>query len=125
MSITEIKIRKTFDEDKLKAVLSITLDDFIVIHDIKIIDNGKRLFAAMPSRKDETGIFRDIVHPINSEIRDKIENEILDAYERYIIAAEVSRTAWIAEKATVLRLSEGRFICNILIFILIYGNIFA
>ena len=93
MSITEIKFRKTFDEGKLKAVLSITLDDFIVIHDIKIIDNGKRLFAAMPSRKDETGIFRDIVHPINSEIRDKIEAEILDAYERYIIAAEVSRTA--------------------------------
>ena len=90
MKITEIKIRKTFDEDKLKAVLSITLDDFIVVHDIKIIDNGKRLFAAMPSRKDETGIFRDIVHPINSEIRDKIEAEIIDAYERYIIAAEVN-----------------------------------
>ena len=90
MSITEIKIRKTIDEGKLKAVLSVTLDDLIVIHDIKIIDNGKRLFAAIPSRKDETGIFRDIVHPIKSEIRDKIEVEIIDAYERYIITAEVN-----------------------------------
>ncbi|HBN11221.1 MAG TPA: septation protein SpoVG, partial [Ruminococcus sp.] len=69
MEITDIKIRKIITEGRLRAVISITLDDMIAIHDIKIVKGDERLFVAMPSRKDETGIFRDIVHPISPQAR--------------------------------------------------------
>lgn len=82
MEITEIKVRKIFDEGRLKGVVSITLDGVFAVHEIKIVQGDKRLFVAMPGRKDENGIFRDIVHPITSEARSEIEDEILDAYER-------------------------------------------
>lgn len=82
MEITEIKVRKIFDEGRLKGVVSITLDGVFAVHEIKIVQGDKRLFVAMPGRKDENGIFRDIVHPITSAARSEIEDEILDAYER-------------------------------------------
>jgi len=88
MEITDIKIRKIITEGRLRAVISITLDDMIAIHDIKIVKGDERLFVAMPSRKDETGIFRDIVHPISPQAREFIENEILDAYNKYIALSE-------------------------------------
>lgn len=88
MEITDIKIRKIITEGRLRAVISITLDDMIAIHDIKIVKGDERLFVAMPSRKDETGIFRDIVHPISPQSREFIENEILDAYNKYIALSE-------------------------------------
>ena len=91
MKITEIKIRKTFDEGKLKAIVSVVFDKCLAVHDIKIIDIGTRKFVAMPSRIDENGIYRDIVHPILAESRGMIETEILDAYERYVISAEINR----------------------------------
>ncbi len=88
MEITDIKIRKIITEGRLRAVISITLDDMIAIHDIKIVNGDERLFVAMPSRKDESGIFRDIVHPISPQAREIIENEILDAYNKYLAVSE-------------------------------------
>lgn len=83
MQITDIKIRKTLPEGRLRAIISITVDNEFAIHDIKVVQGDERLFVAMPSRKDESGIFRDIVHPITLESRHRIEGEILEAYERY------------------------------------------
>ena len=84
MLITEVKIRKTFAEGTLKAIVSITIDNSLAIHDIRIIHGTDRLFAAMPSRKDENGIYRDIVHPIDVSTRDDFERIIIAAYEDYI-----------------------------------------
>ena len=84
MNITDIKIRKIIPEGRLRAVISITIDNMVAIHDIKVVQGDERLFVAMPSRKDESGIFRDIVHPISPEARLMIEGQILDAYTRHI-----------------------------------------
>ena len=84
MNITDIKIRKTFPEGNVKAVVSVTLDDFIAIHEIKIVQGNGRIFAAMPNRLDSNDVYRDIVHPISAEARNKLERVILKAYENYI-----------------------------------------
>jgi len=84
MEITDVKIRKLITEGRLKAIVSVTIDNMIAVHDIKIVQGEERLFAAMPSRKDENGIFRDIVHPITAEARKELENAVLDAYERQL-----------------------------------------
>ena len=72
----------------MKAVVSITIDDEFVVHDIKVIDGVKGLFIAMPSRKAADGEFRDIAHPINSETRDHIQNIILEEYQKQMTAEE-------------------------------------
>ena len=84
MNSTDIKIRKTFNEGNVKAVVSVTLDDFIAIHEIKVVQGNGRIFAAMPNRLDSNDVYRDIVHPISSEARNKLERVILKAYENYI-----------------------------------------
>lgn len=84
MTITDIKIRKLLTEGRLKAIISITIDDTLAIHDIKIIEGPSRLFVAMPSRRDDNGVFRDIVHPIKPEARDEIEQLLLKAYEEQL-----------------------------------------
>ena len=84
MTITDIKIRKIITEGRLRAVISITLDNMLAVHDIKVVQGDERLFVAMPSRKDENGIFRDIVHPISPEARQMIETQILECYTRHI-----------------------------------------
>lgn len=84
MNVTDIKIRKTFPESNVKAVVSVTLDDFIAIHEIKVVQGNGRIFAAMPNRLDSNDVYRDIVHPISSEARNKLESIILKAYENYI-----------------------------------------
>lgn len=84
MNITDIKIRKIIPDGRLRAVISITIDNMLAVHDIKVVQGDERLFVAMPSRKDESGIFRDIVHPISPEARKLIEDEILDAYKRHM-----------------------------------------
>lgn len=84
MNITDIKIRKIIPDGRLRAVISITIDEMLAIHDIKVVQGDERLFVAMPSRKDESGIFRDIVHPISPDARQAIESQILDAYTRHI-----------------------------------------
>ncbi len=81
MEITDIRIRKLYDESRLKALVSVTLEQELAIHDIKIIQGPQRLFVAMPSRKDENGLFRDIIHPITQEMRGQMEDAILRQYE--------------------------------------------
>lgn len=82
MKITDVRVRKVAKEGKMKAVVSITIDDEFVVHDIKVIEGEKGLFIAMPSRKAVDGEYRDIAHPINSATRDHIQNLILNAYEK-------------------------------------------
>ncbi len=89
MEITDIKIRKIITEGRLRAVVSITVDHMLAVHDIKVVQGDERLFIAMPSRKDENGIFRDIVHPILPESRKMIEESILDAYQKHLALVEV------------------------------------
>ena len=84
MLITDVKIRKTFTEGALKAIVSITIDNSLAIHDIKVVQGTDRIFVAMPSRKDENGIYRDIIHPIDVSTRDDFERIIIAAYEDYI-----------------------------------------
>ena len=85
MQITDVRVRKVTKEGKMKAVVSITLDDEFVVHDIKVIEGEKGLFIAMPSRKATDGEYRDIAHPINSETREKIQQQILDKYEQALL----------------------------------------
>ena len=81
MQITDIRIRKIAKEGKMKAVVSVTFDNAFVVHDIKVIDGEKGLFIAMPSKKAADGEYRDIAHPINSDTRARIQNEILEKYQ--------------------------------------------
>ncbi len=80
MNITGIKIRKLMENGRLKGIVSVTFDDVFAVHDIKIVQGDKRLFVAMPSRRDEYGEYRDIVHPITHEARTEIEERILEAF---------------------------------------------
>ena len=81
VEITDIRVRKINAEGKMKAVVSVTFDNAIVVHDIKIIDGQEKLFIAMPSRKTPEGEFKDIAHPINAHMREYLEKAILDKYE--------------------------------------------
>ena len=80
MNITDVRIRKVETDNRMKAIASITLDDCFVIHDLRVIQGDEHLFVAMPSRKNKDGEYRDIVHPINQEVRDMMEEEIIKAY---------------------------------------------
>ena len=84
MNITDVRVRRVAKEGKMKAVVSITIDEEFVVHDIKVIEGEKGLFIAMPSRKATDGEFRDIAHPINSETREKIQGIILQKYEQVL-----------------------------------------
>lgn len=89
MEITDIKIRRIASEGRLRAVVSVTLDNMLAVHDIKVVQGDGRLFAAMPSRKDENGIFRDIIHPITQASRKLFEDEILEAYSCHTALLEI------------------------------------
>ena len=80
MQITDIRIRSVEKEGKMKAVVSITIDDEFVVHDIKVIEGEKGMFIAMPSRKASDGEYRDIAQPINTATRERLQNMILDKY---------------------------------------------
>ena len=80
MQITDVRIRRIEKEGSMKAVVSITIDNEFVIHDIKVIEGEKGLFIAMPSRKSSDGEYRDIAHPINARTREMIQNVILEKY---------------------------------------------
>ena len=82
MQITDVRVRRIAKEGKMKAIVSITLDDEFVIHDIKVIEGDKGLFIAMPSKKATDGEYRDIAHPINSSTRERLQNIILEQYEK-------------------------------------------
>ena len=88
MQITDVRIRRVEKEGKMKAVVSITIDEEFVVHDIKIIEGEKGLFIAMPRRKAADGEYRDIAHPINSGTRERIQKLILEKYEETLAAEE-------------------------------------
>ena len=85
MDITDIRVRKISLDSKMKAVVSVTFDNSLVIHDIKVIEGNDKLFVAMPSRKTPEGEFKDIAHPINAQMRDNLEHEIMKKYQSALI----------------------------------------
>ena len=92
MKITDIKVRKLFDDEgPMKAIASVTFDDQLALHDIKVIYAREKYFIVMPSRKNADGTYRDIVHPINVEFRKELEESVLDAYDRAIAEAEAAK----------------------------------
>ena len=99
MQVTDVRVRKVESATgkKLKAIVSITLDDEFVVHDIKVIEGEKGLFIAMPSRKASDGEYRDIAHPINSATREQIQTIILDKYQE--VMAEEAENEVLMEAA--------------------------
>ena len=85
MQVTDVRVRKIAKEGRMKAVVSITLDDEFVVHDIKVIEGDKGLFIAMPSKRTADGEYKDIAHPINSSARDVIQKVILESYEKALL----------------------------------------
>ena len=88
MQITDIKIRKFFNDGPMKAVVSVTFDECLAVHDIKVIYARERYFIVMPSRKNPDDTYRDIVHPINARVRAELEEAVIDAYHVQLAAAE-------------------------------------
>ena len=88
MQITDIKIRKLFEEGPMKAIVSVTFDGQLAVHDVKVINAREKFFIVMPSRKNPDGTYRDIVHPINSQFRSMLEQSVLAAYEEALTHAE-------------------------------------
>ena len=86
MNITNIKIRRTYEDNRLRALVSLTLEGDFAVHDIKVIEGEKGLFIAMPSRKTADGEYRDIAHPIKSSTREAIHEIILDKYQAEMIS---------------------------------------
>ena len=88
MQITDVRVKKVAKEGKMKAIVSITIDNEFVVHDIKVIEGEKGLFIAMPSKKSLDGEYRDIAHPINSDTRDNIQKIILEKYAQSLTEIE-------------------------------------
>ena len=81
MEITDIRLKKVASEGKMKAVASVTFDNAFAVHDVKVIEGPEKLFVAMPSRRTPDGEYRDIAHPINSDMRNMLESKVLAAYD--------------------------------------------
>lgn len=90
MIISDIKIRKFFNEGPMKAIVSVTFDGALAVHDIKVINARDKFFIVMPSRKNPDGTYRDIVHPINSDFRAELEGAVIKAYFDGLATAEFS-----------------------------------
>ena len=88
MQITDIKVRKLFDEGPMKAIVSVTFDGQLAVHDIKVINARDKFFIVMPSRKNPDESYRDIVHPINAQFRGMLENAVIEAYRAALLEAE-------------------------------------
>ena len=88
MQITDVKVRKLFEESPMKAIVSVTFDGQLAVHDIKVISARDKFFIVMPSRKNPDETYRDIVHPINSQFRATLEKAVMDAYNQALEAAE-------------------------------------
>ncbi|MBQ3795441.1 MAG: septation regulator SpoVG [Butyrivibrio sp.] len=82
MKITDVRVRKVTKQGKMRAVVSVTFDNEFVVHDIKVIEGERGLFIAMPSKKSTDGEYRDIAHPINSDMRKILQDTILEAYDK-------------------------------------------
>ena len=89
MQITDVRVRKITKEGKMRAIVSITIDDEFVIHDIKVIEGEKGMFIAMPSKKATDGEYRDIAHPINSGTRENIQKIILQKHEQALLEPDI------------------------------------
>ena len=85
MEITDIRIRRLEGNNKMKAIVSITIDDEFVLHDIKVVDGEKGLFIAMPSKKTPDGEYRDIAHPINGQMRTMLQDAILEEFQQVLL----------------------------------------
>ncbi len=90
MQITDVKVRKLFEEGPMKAIVSVTFDAQLAVHDIKVIYARDKYFIVMPSRKNPDETYRDIVHPINSQFRAALEKAVIDAYYAALEAAEAA-----------------------------------
>ena len=101
MQITDIKVRKTFTDGPMKAVVSVTFDNELAVHDVKVISARERLFIIMPSKKNPDGTFKDIVHPINSQFRNFIESAILRAYDEALEQMAQASADGISEESTL------------------------
>ncbi len=88
LNVTDVRIRKILSEGKMKAIVSVTIDDAFVIHDVKVVDGQNGLFVAMPSRKTPAGEFRDIAHPISQQARDIIQSKVLEKYQEVLAEQE-------------------------------------
>ena len=97
MQVTDIKVRKLFNEGPMKAVVSVTFDGQLAVHDIKVINAREKFFIVMPSRKNPDDTYRDIVHPINSQFRAALEASVVAAYEEALANAESFDDAVVAE----------------------------
>ena len=97
MQITDIKVRKLFDEGPMKSIVSVTFDSQLAVHDIKVINARDKFFIVMPSRKNPDDTYRDIVHPINAQFRSILESAVIAAYEDALANAEAAENAQEAE----------------------------
>ena len=98
MQITDVKVRKLFDEGPMKAIVSVTFDGQLAVHDIKVINARDKYFIVMPSRKNPDDTYRDIVHPINAQFRGMLEFSVISAYEAAVAeAAELAETEEVGE----------------------------
>ena len=88
MQITDIKVRKLFDEGPMKAIVSVTFDGQLAVHDVKVIYAREKYFIVMPSRKNPDDTYRDIVHPINSQFRAALESAVINAFYEALENAE-------------------------------------
>ena len=93
MEITDIRIKKVTGESKMKAVASVTFDNAFAVHDVKVIEGPEKLFVAMPSRRTPDGEYRDIAHPINSDMRHALESRVLAAYDAIEDEPEITEEA--------------------------------
>lgn len=98
MNITDIRIRRVYQDARLRAVVSVTVDEDLAIHDIKVIEGPQRLFVAMPSRRDESGVYRDIAHPITPKARKELEDAVLSGYQKYLHSQQEETTVIPAQR---------------------------
>lgn len=101
MVITDIKVRKLFDEGPMKAIVSVTFDGQLAVHDIKVINARDKFFIVMPSRKNPDNTYRDIVHPINAQFRGVLEEAVIDAYNKELALAKEAAETEASETETV------------------------
>ena len=99
MQITDVKVRKLFEEGPMKPIVSVTFDAQLAVHDIKVINARDKYFIVMPSRKNPDDTYRDIVHPINSQFRATLEKAVIDAYYVALETAEVEAEAEVEVEA--------------------------
>ena len=102
MQITDIKVRKLFDEGPMRAIVSVTFDGQLAVHDIKVINARDKFFIVMPSRKNPDETYRDIVHPINAQFRSVLESAVIEAYEAALAQAAEEASEETAENADAL-----------------------